>query len=109
MFRKVDNYVVQVNLATMKLRDTLKEVEKAIDNQGDDLAQRAAELHKVTEERFPNVTHSQDRSHQGRKSLPIIVIDVLEGIPYRFSSMENETRRTGSLRLSKPTCKGFVK
>jgi hypothetical protein len=94
MFRKVDNCLVQVDLATMKLRNTLKEVEKTMDNQGDDLAQRAAELQKVTEERFPTVTHSQDRSHQGRRSLPIIVKDLLEGVGSRFSSMENETRRT---------------
>jgi hypothetical protein len=69
MFRKVDNCLVQVDLAIMKLRDTLEEVEKAMVIQGDDMAQRAAELHKVSEERFPNVTHSQDRRYQGGKSL----------------------------------------
>jgi hypothetical protein len=70
MFRKDHKCLVQVDLAKMKNKDTLKEVEKALGYQSDDMVQRAGELQKVSEERFPKVTQ-----YQGRRKYPFRNLD----------------------------------
>jgi hypothetical protein len=51
--------MVQVELAKMKLKNTLEEVEKALVYQSDDMLQRAGDLHNGCEEMFAIVTRRQ--------------------------------------------------
>jgi hypothetical protein len=51
--------MVRVELAKMKLKDTLEKVETALVYQSDDMLQRAGDLHKGCEEMFAMVTTSQ--------------------------------------------------
>jgi hypothetical protein len=108
MFRKAKECIEKVDLAIMKLQNTLENVKKALVYQSDDMNQRADELNMVSEENFRKV------NYQSRKSISEIFVRDVSGFGnWSFdatSSMENSHFRPfqgGGGKIRRPSLPHF--